>query len=84
MNWRLLTYQVRFIIRSQRDADRRRMQADAEATAASTYKHLLRESADLLRLAVQQNGPIQTAARNYAALLSQLAAGRDASGRKAA
>jgi DNA-binding response OmpR family regulator len=73
MNWRLLTYQVRFIVRSEREVARRQMAIESEAVAASAYKHLMRESAELLRLAVQQDGPLRTAARDYAALLSELA-----------
>ena len=73
MNWRLLTYQVRFIVRSEREVARRQMAIEREAVAASAYKNLMRESAQLLSLAVQQGGPLKQAARDYAALLSELA-----------
>ena len=83
MNWRLLTYQVRFIVRSEREVARRQMAIEREAVAASAYKNLMRESAQLLGLAVQQGGPLKQAARDYAALLSELANAGSADARAA-
>jgi DNA-binding response OmpR family regulator len=73
MNWRLLTYQVRFIVRSEREVARRQAAVDGQAAVVSAYKHLMRESAELLGLAVRQDGPLREAARRYAGLLSDLA-----------
>jgi DNA-binding response OmpR family regulator len=77
INWRLLSYQVRFVLRSHRaEASLHAAQADVgaeEARTNSMIRLLLKESAELLRLAVARGDDgLRNAARRYGALLSGL------------
>ena len=78
INWRLLSYQVRFTLRAHRaEASLRAAQQKAgaeEARAGATLRLLLQESAHLLDLAMR-GGDDQTreAARRYGALLGDMA-----------
>lgn len=88
INWRLLSYQVRFIMRSHRVesfAHTARAEAGAEeARLGSTVKLLFKESAELLALAMRGDPALRGAARRYATLLSGLSyAGEDRGNRAA-
>ena len=76
INWRLLSYQVRFVLRAHRaEASLRAAEKKAgaeEAKALSTLKMMLRESRSLLGLAMESDGPLREEARRYAELLGDM------------
>jgi DNA-binding response OmpR family regulator len=80
INWRLLSYQVRFILRSHRaEASLRDAEKKAgaeEARTDATLRLLLRESAQLLDLAMRGDVETREAARRYGELLGRMAGGR--------
>ena len=77
INWRLLSYQVRFTLRAHRaEASLRAAEKKAdveEARAGATLRLLLRESAHLLNLAMQGDDTTREAARRYGELLGRMA-----------
>ena len=80
INWRLLSYQVRFTLRAHRaEASLRAAESKAgaeEARAGATLRLLLRESAQLLDLAMRGDEDTREAARAYGELLGRLAVTR--------
>ena len=80
INWRLLSYQVRFTLRAHRaEASLRAAETKAgaeEARAGATLRLLLHESAQLLDLAMRGDAETQQAARAYGQLLGRMAAAR--------
>lgn len=88
INWRLLSYQVRFVLRSGR-TERSLSDAQAgvgleEARAGETVRTVYKESAELLALAMRGDPGLRAAARRFAALLSRLAPGSEVAGARAA
>lgn len=79
INWRLLSYQVRFTLRAgraERRLDAARAKAGLEdARASETVRRVYQESAELLALAMRGEPALRTAARRFAAMLTRLAAG---------
>jgi DNA-binding response OmpR family regulator len=77
INWRLLSYQVRFTLRAHRaEASLRAAEKKAgaeEARAGATLRLLLRESAELLNLAMRGDEATREAARRYGELLGDMA-----------
>jgi DNA-binding response OmpR family regulator len=76
INWRLLTYQVRFVLRAQRamsslHAARQTAPVGALAPGA-VMRELLTESAPLLTLAMQGDAAMQDAAARFVDLLDRL------------
>lgn len=74
MNWRLLSYQVRFVMRAHRvETSLEVARADVgaeEARQGSLARKMLQESADLLALAMHGDEPLRKAARRYADVLT--------------
>lgn len=79
INWRLLSYQVRFTLRAGR-AERRLDLAQAsagveDARASETVRRVYQESAELLALAMRGEPALQAAARRFATMLTRMAPG---------
>ena len=77
INWRLLSYQVRFVMRSQRtetSLELARAGVGAEQARTGTLaRSMMKESADLLALAMTGSEAMRNAAKRYANILSELA-----------
>jgi DNA-binding response OmpR family regulator len=77
INWRLLSYQVRFAMRAHRtETSLNTAQAGAaaeEAKAGALARALMQESADLLMQAMRGDDAMRAAAKQYAAALGRLA-----------
>ncbi|MDP8916479.1 MAG: response regulator [Pseudomonadota bacterium] len=78
INWRLLSYQVRFTLRAgraERRLDAARADAGAKgARASETVRRVYHESEQLLALAMRGEPALQAAARRFATILTRLAA----------
>lgn len=78
INWRLLSYQVRFALRTARtETSLEVAQAGAgaeEARAGSLARSMMKESAELLAIAMRGDDAIRAAARRYASVLGGLVA----------
>ena len=76
INWRLLSYQVRFTLRAHRaEASLRAAEKRAgaeEARSAAALRRLMHESAQLLNLAMQGDAETREAARRYGELLGEM------------
>lgn len=74
INWRLLSYQVRFVLRAHRtqtSLDAARADAD-EARSGSLARSMMLQSAELLSKAMKGDEDIRGAARRYAGMLSEM------------
>ena len=78
INWRLLSYQVRFTLRAgsaERRVDAARADAGVEgARASEVVRRVYQESAQLLALAMRGDAALRAAAQQFAAKLTRLAA----------
>lgn len=78
INWRLLSYQVRFVMRASRvetSLEVAKADVDAEeARAGSLARAMMKESAELLSIAMHGDPTMRAAARRYAAVLAGLVA----------
>jgi DNA-binding response OmpR family regulator len=78
INWRLLSYQVRFVMRASRvETSLEVAKADVgaeEARAGSLARSMMQESAELLAIAMRGDEAIRAAARRYASVLGGLVA----------
>ncbi|MBW3558686.1 MAG: response regulator [Proteobacteria bacterium] len=74
INWRLLSYQVRFVMRAHRTENSlEQARAGTEsAQAGSMARAMMRESAELLAMAMRGDEAMRDAARRYAAVLGDL------------
>jgi DNA-binding response OmpR family regulator len=80
INWRLLAYQVRFVLRTQRAMASLQAEPAAAAAApapagpdmAAWLRALLTESSPLLNLAMAGDAPLQEAAARFVGLLDRL------------
>lgn len=78
INWRLLSYQVRFVLRaSYAESSLETAKADVgaeEARAGSLARSMMQESAELLSIAMQGDEATRAAARRFASVLGGLVA----------
>jgi DNA-binding response OmpR family regulator len=76
INWRLLSYQVRFVLRASRaETSLEVAKADVgaeEARTGSLARAMMSESAELLAIAMRGDQAMRAAARRYAAVLGRL------------
>ena len=87
INWRLLSYQVRFVMRAHRtESSLELARAGAEEGKAGLMAcAMMRESAELLAMAMRGDEAMRGAARRYAAMLGELVAASGApAGKRAA
>jgi DNA-binding response OmpR family regulator len=77
INWRLLSYQVRFVMRSQRTETSLELAragvGEEQARTGSLARTMLKESAELLAMAMTGSEAMRQAAKRYAGVLNKLA-----------
>jgi len=75
INWRLLSYQVRFTLRAGRFQSRLEAAGAEGARANETVRRVYQESAQLLALAMKGDTALRTAAQQFASKLARLVGG---------
>jgi DNA-binding response OmpR family regulator len=87
INWRLLTYQVRFAMRAHRTESSLHVAREGalaeQARVGSLARSMLQESAELLSKAMRGDESLRAAAKKYADVLSRLAGSHGGAGQTA-